>query len=536
MTQTRSAPVAKPVEQPPSQQPPAQQQPAGGVKETIESILIAFILAFVFRAFVVEAFVIPTGSMAPTLLGAHMRFTCDDCGYRFDLNYSSGNDPNGEPIIRPSAERAVKAICPNCGYKIPNSRSEHPAYDPPVRYGDRILVLKYLYLFDEPSRWDIVVFKNPTDPDHVQNYIKRLVGRPNEQIVLIDGDVYAGPHDAPIEKLQIQTKPRNVQEAMWRIVADNDFYPRGVRSGQQWEQPWTLTTGQTGWNLGESPTTGRVFTFNNPSGEATIWFDAKANPSKHALTDFLAYDAEVTTPGNTVADLKLNLFYDRQSGDGPLKLKLTKFDDTFVTELTRDKVRLLHSSSNGSAPQVIGEAPLKPSSAPRHIEFTNVDYRVTVRIDGENLVQTKPDQYVPDVRTILDLVNNDKVSTPSIEITAQQQAAKISHVSLWRDLYYTSRNDRGKPLESGTPENPIKLGEGEYFVLGDNSPISGDSRYWENPINLPHENLIVDKGRVPERFLLGKAFFVYWPAGYKPMDHKNVPAVVPNFGDMRSIE
>src|SRR5436190_2747997 len=51
------------------------------VKETIESILVAFIFAFIFRAFVVEAFVIPTGSMAPTLLGAHMRLTCADCGY-----------------------------------------------------------------------------------------------------------------------------------------------------------------------------------------------------------------------------------------------------------------------------------------------------------------------------------------------------------------------------------------------------------------------------------------------------------------------
>ncbi len=42
-----------------------------GVKETIESIVVALILAFVFRAFVIEAFVIPTGSMAPTLYGAH---------------------------------------------------------------------------------------------------------------------------------------------------------------------------------------------------------------------------------------------------------------------------------------------------------------------------------------------------------------------------------------------------------------------------------------------------------------------------------
>src|SRR5687768_2900221 len=161
---------------------------ARSIKETIESILIAFILAFVFRAFVVEAFVIPTGSMAPTLLGAHMRFHCDDCGYRFELNYRSANDPNGEPIIQPTAGRAVKAVCPNCGYRIPSSGGD-PAYNPPVRYGDRILVLKYLYLFQDPQRWDVIVFKNPTDPEHTQNYIKRLVGRPNEKIAIIDGDV-----------------------------------------------------------------------------------------------------------------------------------------------------------------------------------------------------------------------------------------------------------------------------------------------------------------------------------------------------------
>src|SRR6476661_7786777 len=70
-----------------------------GVKETVESILIAFILAFVFRAFVVEAFVIPTGSMATTLLGAHMRFTCRECGYTFDVNYPSKS--TGEDIEIP---------------------------------------------------------------------------------------------------------------------------------------------------------------------------------------------------------------------------------------------------------------------------------------------------------------------------------------------------------------------------------------------------------------------------------------------------
>src|SRR5687768_12742701 len=60
----------------------------GGINETIVTILLAFMLAFICRGFVVEAFVIPTGSMDPTLLCAHMRFTCDDCGYTFDTNYS----------------------------------------------------------------------------------------------------------------------------------------------------------------------------------------------------------------------------------------------------------------------------------------------------------------------------------------------------------------------------------------------------------------------------------------------------------------
>ena len=51
------------------------------IADTLISIIIAFALAFVFRGFVVEAFVIPTGSMAPTLMGAHMRFDGPESGY-----------------------------------------------------------------------------------------------------------------------------------------------------------------------------------------------------------------------------------------------------------------------------------------------------------------------------------------------------------------------------------------------------------------------------------------------------------------------
>src|SRR3954462_10430626 len=105
-----------------------------GVKETIESILIAFIHDFIFRAFIVEAFVIPTGSMAPTLMGAHMRFRCEDCGYRFDANYTGkavGDDVEipSVAVFAKGKPQVFAAVCPNCGLKVARENINDPDND-----------------------------------------------------------------------------------------------------------------------------------------------------------------------------------------------------------------------------------------------------------------------------------------------------------------------------------------------------------------------------------------------------------------------
>jgi hypothetical protein len=57
---------------------------------------------------------------------------------------------------------------------------------------------------------------------------------------------------------------------------------------------------------------------------------------------------------------------------------------------------------------------------------------------------------------------------------------------------------------------------------------------WKNNVALPGEDLpFVEHGRVPARFLLGKAFFVYWPAGHRPFGWDW--GIIPNFGEMRFI-
>ena len=51
------------------------------------------------------------------------------------------------------------------------------------------------------------------------------------------------------------------------------------------------------------------------------------------------------------------------------------------------------------------------------------------------------------------------------------------------------------------------MGENEFFMMGDNSPRSKDSRLWSNARHALH------RYAVPRLALVGKAFFIYWPHG-----------------------
>jgi signal peptidase I len=538
---------------------PSRHSSGGGVKDTIESILVAFILAFVFRAFVVEAFVIPTGSMATTLLGAHTRFHCPDCGYDFDVNYqpkAQRGDPEAEDPAIPSVapEPLSNAIyCPNCGFMMPDSQTDKP----PVFYGDRILVLKYLYMLREPQRYDVVVFKAPIAM--TTNYIKRLIGKPGEAVMIIDGDVYIRPPNAKNpDEFVVKPKPKAVQDALWRLVYDNDFHPeqkldRG--NVRPWTQPWSVVDG-TGWTLNDPATNGRMFRFVGDNNSSRLRFDPQANPTAQTASDYLVYDQQseprqipirpvdshypivsMDSSSNNeipVSDLDLRLTYQRNAGDGPLHLTLTKRDHNFTAEITATHATLFHDF-NGHHTAIGLPMEFSPTSHPMRIEFSNSDYQVTLRINDKIVAQTTPADFSPDLATLLREYDDRKTPPPGrVEIEAANQRSEISHLSLWRDVYYYNDGHgvmRGTP--NNFPANAVVLKPDEYFVMGDNSILSYDARCWPTGVRLPAEGLDVEAGRVPARFLLGKAFYVYWPAGY--LAYPALPAFVPNFGAMRFI-
>ena len=120
---------------------------ARGWRETVESLVVALILAMLIRTFEAEAFVIPTGSMAPTLMGAHKDVKCPEC-----LFWYQAGDSERPAVQRTRIGEAVEATCPMCGY--------HQSFNPAERIeestfsGDRILVNKFAYDFGNPERWD----------------------------------------------------------------------------------------------------------------------------------------------------------------------------------------------------------------------------------------------------------------------------------------------------------------------------------------------------------------------------------------------
>src|SRR3712207_4568745 len=78
-------------------------------RETIESIVVAFVLAFLFRTFEAEAFVIPTGSMSPSLQGQHKDVRCPQCGYAFRTTASSEGEEKEELTALLASARGLQA-------------------------------------------------------------------------------------------------------------------------------------------------------------------------------------------------------------------------------------------------------------------------------------------------------------------------------------------------------------------------------------------------------------------------------------------
>jgi signal peptidase I len=565
--------------------------PLGFGRETVESLVIAFTLALLFRAFEAEAFVIPTGSMAPTLMGRHKDLDCSECDFNFQAGASREEDdqshtlrtelgrvnreierlrrlaadssagvqqrdvaqqqvtdleaPGGKLSVlqmRLAGKMIASATCPNCGNVMKLIEGEGPSVTYDARYpsynGDRILVDKFAYDFREPNRWDVIVFKYPEGAN--TNYIKRLVGLPNELVSIAGGDIWTSRDGQPST---IARKPPHVMQAMLQVVHDSNF-PASFMQTEGWPSAWTDWADTSVW---KSEKNRRQFTATCSAGQSASLRYQRFNPTSDdwkevrlgmgvrkgvtpkLIKDFQAYNA-ISQGGHWVGDLAVECTLESKSDSGLIVLDLVDGGQQHFCSIDlADGTANLVAASGVTA---VATTPIRGKGS-WEVMFTNVDDELRLFVDKKLMPTATPVAWGSEIKKestrdpILEVVQPGStvpsdLAPAGITVKAEDEpvAVVVSSIKILRDIFYIGAvgfGRRGEIRDEPILEFPLEADQ--FFVLGDNSAASKDGRLW------------IDVHYVDRRLLLGRAISIVWPHMVPASRH--VTVTLPVLGELR---
>ncbi len=536
-------------------------------RHLVEALLLLAVSVLIFRTFAAEGYLISTGSMAPCLLGYHRQVTCPTCSHQFAKGMSIAEAEGSSSITSTASASAGDphgisgTACPNCG------RTGLTVNGLPKNEGDQLLVNKHAFMLRNPHRWEVIVFRNPSDP--LEAYVKRAVGLPGETIELRNGEVFAnGIQQRKSLPAQLGTRILVDEHAHQPDPENEDWGPRW--SAEQDETRWSETpvgfdfrgsasptapldwlefrhwvvaggTHRTQVALAQWPkslvkssaefssldydTEKKRLSFQGalPAEERDRWVSRTTDAEFHKainklytrshyapISDEYGYNQRYEGVTNyRVPDVMLEFELEQVPSTGELTARLahgrTQVDCVFDFAARTMNVRLK------TLPSVVATValPSSLSTGSHQITASVFDGQLIVGIDEQPLGAPIP---LPE--------NAEEPPAPWVErvarLGAKGSAVTVRNIRLYRDVYYTPKNEAG--------DKRFALADDEYFVLGDNSPVSVDSRCWESP-------------GVPERSLIGKPFVVHLPSrpGRIALGGQVTYVRVPDFSRVRYI-
>lgn len=120
-----------------------------------------------------------------------------------------------------------------------NARVPSESMEKTIMTGDRFFGNRLAYLFDDPERFDIVVFKYPDDES--QLFVKRVIGLPEETVEIKDGKVYINGSETPLDDSFTPETPTGdygpyvVPDGSYFMLGDNRNHSGDSRF---WKQPY----------------------------------------------------------------------------------------------------------------------------------------------------------------------------------------------------------------------------------------------------------------------------------------------------------
>ena len=417
---------------------------------TLQRLLIGGLLLLlglvVARVLSVQGWIRPirivSGSMANRLIGEHFTVPCADCGdvFRFGVESPPPTDC---------------AVCPNCGYAQNSVRAEWRGR------GDRVFIDRAAYWLGTPQRFDLVAFRDPRLP--VRLVVKRVLGLPGESISIRHGDLY-------------------VNGSLLRKSL-SDFRRCAVPVFDQGKLPkidgnlparWRADANHSGWaSLGSgfsfTPQTAQSFSTETTAGDWLTYHHWRcyANPHPRSaeapVSDNYGYNQGESRELRELSDLVLSCTV-RIPSHGELMFRIHDGRNwcsarinvqTHQIEVTHADRKL--TSVNFSTTRSEGNK----------IEFGLFDRQIVLGLDGEERIRQSYDPGDSPFEPIAQPISVGGFATP----------LEVSDLLVWRDIHYLDPWGVGQPWSMPQP-----AASGQYLVLGDNPPLSDDSRRWQDPL------------------------------------------------------
>jgi signal peptidase I len=366
-------------------------------------------------------------------------------------------------------------------YHIPTKSMEPTLHGDPRR-GDRILVNK---LAGPPKRFDITVFDG-FDTDR-KNFVKRCTALPGEKLDLYEGDLWidgslirkdGDAYEALL--FEVFDRERERRRDADRVSAGN---PSALR--ERMDESWK-TDGDGVVGLPEDP----AAPFMGWRLQAAV--EGAERPYARLAWRGLVSDTYVDPESgetfggaNSVADMRLTVSVK------PVPATYAKV----VLTLTRGDEHTYEAVVTGDGPGVSlfvdgervarAEDATVPEGVATLVSFAQVDRVLRLCVAGKLVLRHDlPAPAAPQ--------RDGVAGAPSVSV--RNGAAWIDPVRLERDVYWVA---------DGAPQNRERLGPDHFFMMGDNSSNSQDSRM---------------KGPVHRSRLIGSPLLVVWP-----LDRIHVP-------------